>query len=53
MARILMIDDDSDIVEAVRIPLEAAGHEFHRALERRQRPRAAPGRSSPTSSSST
>ena len=31
MARILMIDDDSDIVEAVRIPLEAAGHEFHRA----------------------
>jgi len=31
MARILMIDDDSDIVEAVRIPLEAEGHEFHRA----------------------
>jgi CheY-like chemotaxis protein len=31
MARILMIDDDSDIVEATRIPLEAAGHEFHRA----------------------
>lgn len=24
-----MIDDDSDIVEAARIPLEAAGHEFH------------------------
>lgn len=23
-----MIDDDSDIVQAVRIPLEAAGHEF-------------------------
>jgi CheY-like chemotaxis protein len=31
MSRILMIDDDSDIVEAVRIPLEAAGHEFHSA----------------------
>jgi two-component system alkaline phosphatase synthesis response regulator PhoP len=31
MARILMIDDDSDIVEAVRIPLEAVSHEFHRA----------------------
>ena len=31
MARILMIDDDSDIVEAARIPLEAAGHEFHSA----------------------
>ncbi|MBP1633831.1 MAG: response regulator transcription factor [Acidobacteria bacterium] len=29
MARILMIDDDSDIVQASRIPLEAAGHEFH------------------------
>ncbi len=28
MARILMIDDDSDIVQAARIPLEAAGHEF-------------------------
>ena len=24
-----MIDDDSDIVEASRIPLEAAGYEFH------------------------
>lgn len=31
MARILMIDDDSDIAEAARIPLEAAGHQFHRA----------------------
>jgi len=31
MARILMIDDDSDIVQAARIPLEAAGHEFHSA----------------------
>jgi CheY-like chemotaxis protein len=31
MARILMIDDDSDIVHASRIPLEAAGHEFHSA----------------------
>ncbi len=29
MAKILMIDDDSDVVEAARIPLEAAGHEFH------------------------
>jgi len=24
-----MIDDDSDIVQAARIPLESAGHEFH------------------------
>jgi CheY-like chemotaxis protein len=31
MATILMIDDDSDIVQAVRIPLEAAGHELHAA----------------------
>ena len=31
MARILMIDDDSDIVQAARIPLEAAGHEFRSA----------------------
>ncbi|HSK11144.1 MAG TPA: response regulator [Vicinamibacterales bacterium] len=31
MARILMIDDDSDIVQAARIPLEAAGHEFRAA----------------------
>jgi CheY-like chemotaxis protein len=31
MARVLMIDDDSDIIQAARIPLEAAGHEFHSA----------------------
>jgi CheY-like chemotaxis protein len=31
MATILMIDDDSDIVQAARIPLEAAGHAFHSA----------------------
>lgn len=31
MATILMIDDDSDIVQATRIPLEAAGHSFHSA----------------------
>jgi len=29
MAKILMIDDDPDIVTAIRIPLEANGHEFH------------------------
>lgn len=29
MAKILMIDDDPDVVTAVRIPLEAHGHEFH------------------------
>ncbi len=29
MAKILMIDDDPDIVMATRIPLEAAGYEFH------------------------
>jgi CheY-like chemotaxis protein len=31
MAKILMIDDDPDAIEAVRIPLEAAGHEVHTA----------------------
>jgi CheY-like chemotaxis protein len=31
MARILMIDDDPDIVFAIRIPLEACGHEFFSA----------------------
>lgn len=31
MARILMIDDDPDIVEALRILLESAGHEFYAA----------------------
>jgi CheY-like chemotaxis protein len=31
MAKILMIDDDPDIIEAVRIPLEARGHEVHAA----------------------
>ena len=31
MARILMIDDDPDIVFAVRMPLEACGHEFFSA----------------------
>lgn len=29
MAKILMIDDDPDIVMATRIPLEASGYEFH------------------------
>lgn len=31
MAKILMIDDDPDVVLAIRIPLEAAGYEFHAA----------------------
>jgi CheY-like chemotaxis protein len=31
MAKILMIDDDPDIVLAVRIPLESCGHEFFSA----------------------
>ena len=31
MAKILMIDDDPDIVMATRIPLEAAGYEFYAA----------------------
>ncbi|MFC2036859.1 response regulator transcription factor [Chloroflexota bacterium] len=31
MAKILMIDDDPDIVEAVRIPLEAVGYDFYAA----------------------
>lgn len=31
MAKILMIDDDPDIVFAVRMPLEACGHEFFSA----------------------
>jgi two-component system response regulator MprA len=29
MAKILMIDDDPDIVMATRIPLEAEGHDFY------------------------
>jgi two-component system alkaline phosphatase synthesis response regulator PhoP len=31
MAKILMIDDDPDIVMATRIPLEASGYEFYTA----------------------
>jgi len=31
MAKILMIDDDPDILTAIRIPLEASGHEFFEA----------------------
>jgi len=31
MAKILMIDDDPDILTAIRIPLEATGHEFFEA----------------------
>ena len=31
MAKILMIDDDPDVVLATRIPLEAAGYEFFSA----------------------
>lgn len=31
MAKILMIDDDPDIITAVRIVLEANGHELHAA----------------------
>jgi CheY-like chemotaxis protein len=32
MAKILMIDDDPDILTAIRIPLEANGHEFFAAM---------------------
>ena len=31
MAKILMIDDDPDVILAVQIPLEAAGYEFQSA----------------------
>jgi CheY-like chemotaxis protein len=31
MAKILMIDDDPDILTAIRIPLESTGHEFFEA----------------------
>ncbi len=31
MAKILMIDDDPDILTAIRIPLEATGHDFYTA----------------------
>ena len=31
MAKILMIDDDPDIIEALRILIESAGHEFYAA----------------------
>jgi CheY-like chemotaxis protein len=33
MAKILMIDDDPDIVMATRIPLEAKGYEFYAASD--------------------
>jgi CheY-like chemotaxis protein len=36
MAKILMIDDDPDIIEAVRIPLEAVGHVVHTARSGRE-----------------
>jgi CheY-like chemotaxis protein len=32
MAKILMIDDDPDIIEAIRIALESRGHKVHAAL---------------------
>jgi CheY-like chemotaxis protein len=31
VAKILMIDDDADVVLAIQIPLEAAGYEFYSA----------------------
>ena len=33
MAKILMIDDDPDVILAMRIPLEAAGYEFFSASD--------------------
>lgn len=33
MAKILMIDDDPDIVAAIRIPLEASGYEYYAAKD--------------------
>jgi CheY-like chemotaxis protein len=33
MAKILMIDDDPDVVLAIRIPLESAGHKFYSASD--------------------
>jgi len=36
MAKILMIDDDPDIVLAVRIPLESCGHQFFSARSGRE-----------------
>ena len=36
MAKILMIDDDPDIILAVRIPLESCGHEFFSARNGRE-----------------
>ncbi len=36
MAKILMIDDDPDIIFAVRIPLESCGHEFCSAQSGRE-----------------
>jgi CheY-like chemotaxis protein len=29
VAKILMVDDDPDVIVAIRIPLEASGHELH------------------------
>ncbi|NLX05954.1 MAG: response regulator transcription factor [Phycisphaerae bacterium] len=36
MARILIIDDDPDVVEASRIPLERAGHQISSAGSRQE-----------------
>ncbi len=33
MAKILMIDDDPDIITAIRIPLEASGYDFYAAKD--------------------
>ena len=33
MAKILMIDDDPDVVLSIQLPLEAAGHEFYSASD--------------------
>jgi CheY-like chemotaxis protein len=34
--KILMVDDDPDIICAIRIPLEASGYEFHKASSGRE-----------------
>ena len=36
MAKILMIDDDPDIITAIRIPLEASGYDFYEAYRGRE-----------------
>ena len=48
MAKILVVDDDPDFVEATRLVLESAGYEVHQRRRRRRGPAPGARASSPT-----